>query len=181
MKIFIKYTANIITICRMVLSVLLLFFLNNKPVYFFVYIICGLSDVLDGFVARKTNTQSILGARLDSAADFMMFGIITVSMIILTGNLLLRFVFYITAVAFIRIINVLIAFYKYNSFVMLHTWGNKITGLIIFLTPVLYLKFNNVNIILAVCIIAALTALEESIIHLTSEKFDINRRSLFIK
>ena len=32
---------------------------------------CGLTDVMDGIIARKTNTVSDFGAKLDTGADFI--------------------------------------------------------------------------------------------------------------
>jgi phosphatidylglycerophosphate synthase len=176
-----KYVANILSISRMVLSISLIYFLNNTLIYISIYIICGLSDVFDGIIARKTNTQSTLGARLDSIADLLMFGIITFSMIVWAGNSLINYLIYIVAIVLIRVINVIIAIWKYKSFDSLHTWGNKFTGLLVFFTPVLFIVFHNVIVILLVCIVSILSALEESVIHLTSKKYDLNRRGILFK
>ncbi|MDP4118803.1 MAG: CDP-alcohol phosphatidyltransferase family protein, partial [Bacillota bacterium] len=44
-------------------------------IFFWIcYLLGGLSDLLDGFVARRLNQQSAAGAKLDSIAD-MVFGV----------------------------------------------------------------------------------------------------------
>ena len=63
--------ANAITIFRMAASIVLLFCPAFSPVFYVFYIMAGLSDMLDGFAARKTNTASRFGARLDTIADYM--------------------------------------------------------------------------------------------------------------
>ena len=62
--------ANLITILRILASVALLFCPALSPAFFAVYIFAGVTDMLDGFVARRTGTVSDLGAKLDTIADF---------------------------------------------------------------------------------------------------------------
>ena len=66
-----KHIANIITLSRIVFSLPLLF-LPLSSVWFYVfYLLCGLSDMVDGAVARRTNSASDFGARLDTVSDFV--------------------------------------------------------------------------------------------------------------
>ena len=51
-------------------SILLTFAPALSASFYAVYLICGLSDMLDGTVARKTNSSSPFGATLDTSADF---------------------------------------------------------------------------------------------------------------
>ena len=64
--------ANALTICRIVLCVALLTTEAFSPAFFLVYALAGLTDMLDGYVARRTNSESALGARLDSIADLFL-------------------------------------------------------------------------------------------------------------
>jgi len=175
-----KYIANIITVIRILLSILLLFFFNNTLVFIIIYLICGISDVVDGIVARKTNTVSTLGAKLDSIADFLMFGMITIFLII-WGEELKKFLLFIIIIVIVRLVNLFIAAIKYHSFIMLHTWGNKITGLLIFIAPAFFVITHHTEIILFVCTVAMLSALEEGMLHITSKTPDLNKRSIFHK
>ena len=63
--------ANIITCIRIVLSVTLLLCSAFSPVFYELYIAAGLSDIIDGAVARRTGTVSELGSRLDTIADIV--------------------------------------------------------------------------------------------------------------
>ena len=58
--------ANTITFFRIAAGIALLFCPVFSPAFYVFYIAAGLSDMLDGFVARKTDTVSKLGARLDT-------------------------------------------------------------------------------------------------------------------
>ena len=64
--------ANTITFFRMAAGIVLLLCPVFSPAFYVFYIAAGLSDMLDGFVARKTDTVSELGARLDTMADFVL-------------------------------------------------------------------------------------------------------------
>ena len=61
--------ANIVTCIRIVLSFTLLFLPALSPAFLFVYIAAGVSDMIDGALARKTDTVSEFGAKLDTVAD----------------------------------------------------------------------------------------------------------------
>ena len=50
----------------------LLFCQPFSPSFIALYLIAGLTDSIDGAVARKTNTASEFGAKLDTAADFVL-------------------------------------------------------------------------------------------------------------
>ena len=63
--------ANLLTGCRMLCGILMLCFPAFSTGFTALYLLGGLTDMLDGTVARKTHTASRLGARLDTAADFI--------------------------------------------------------------------------------------------------------------
>ena len=70
--------ADAVTMLRMV-GTLGLAFLNPGTLWFFaVYTITGLTDVLDGWLARKTGTESDFGAKLDSIADLLFYTIMLI-------------------------------------------------------------------------------------------------------
>ena len=57
--------ANIVTSCRILCSILMLFSPAFSVQFYILYLICGLTDMVDGTIARKTNTDSEFGAKLD--------------------------------------------------------------------------------------------------------------------
>ena len=62
--------ANLITATRIFCSIALLFCQPFSPLFIVVYLVAGFTDMIDGVVARRTNTASEFGAKLDTAADF---------------------------------------------------------------------------------------------------------------
>ena len=61
--------ANVLTICRIVSSIALLIPGTFSPAFFALYAFAGVTDMVDGTVARRTGTESEFGAKLDSIAD----------------------------------------------------------------------------------------------------------------
>ena len=54
-----KHIANIITSCRILCSIIMMFFPVFSVMFYIMYLLCGLTDMIDGTIARKTNTASI--------------------------------------------------------------------------------------------------------------------------
>ena len=63
--------ANLITSIRILCSIAILFYPVFSVAFYSLYITAGVSDMADGWVARKTNTDSAFGAKLDTIADII--------------------------------------------------------------------------------------------------------------
>lgn len=173
-----KSIANYISSARIFLALILALAKPLSIVFFAIYLICGISDVLDGFIARKTHTTSKLGDNLDSVADFIM---IVVLMIVLYPfiNLTITALIWIGMIGIIRTVSVMVVFVKYKTFEILHTYGNKITGLILFLFPLSLAVIESDVMIYIICAVASISAIEELFIHLSSSELRINKKSIF--
>lgn len=156
----IKQIANIVTACRIMGSVLLLFFPAFSVQFYIIYIICGFSDMIDGTIARRTNSISELGAKIDTAADL---SFIIVSLIkILPSIRISRWLWIWGAViAIIKTVNIIWGYSSKKQFISLHTIMNKIAGLSLFLLPLtlsfVELKYSSI----IVCSIATFAAIQE--------------------
>ena len=126
--------ANAISIIRIPASIALLFCRAFSPAFYVFYIAAGLSDMLDGFVARKTDTASKLGARLDTIADFVL---VIVCLIKLLPVLSVPAWLYgwIGIIALIKAVNIVSGFAVQKRFVAVHSVMNKATGALLFLLP----------------------------------------------
>ena len=79
--------ANIITGVRILCAAALLFCLPFSHAFYVLYVAAGVSDMIDGATARKTNTASEFGAGLDTAADFLLVAVCLIKLLpILTRN-----------------------------------------------------------------------------------------------
>ena len=65
----VKRIPNIISALRILGAASLLLFNLQGTAFWVFYGLCGLSDMLDGYLARKLHAESKTGAVLDSVAD----------------------------------------------------------------------------------------------------------------
>ena len=152
--------ANAVTFFRMAAGIVLLFCPVFSPAFYVFYIAAGLSDMLDGFAARRTNTVSRFGARLDTMADFVL---VVVCLIKLFPILSIPAWLYgwIGLIALIKAVNIISGFAVQKRFAAVHSVMNKVTGALLFLLPltirVVPLKYSAV----VVCAAATLAAIQE--------------------
>jgi hypothetical protein len=138
----------------------------------------GVSDILDGYLARKMGLESELGAMLDSMADFLSAAIL---LYIFLPYMEIGFYLkiWIMIIIGIRVCSLIIVFIKYHTFAFLHTYANKITGLLLFCFPFAYvaLGINLTGMIL--CIMASISALEEVVINIKSKELNRDATTMF--
>lgn len=160
--------ANIITCIRILCSIFLLFCPALSMAFYALYITAGVSDMIDGWVARKTNTISEFGAKLDTVADFV-FVVACLVKLLPVMDISVWLYVWIGVIAVIKIINVVSGYVVQKQFVAVHSLMNKVTGMLLFLFPLtlsfLDLKFSAT----AVCIIATFAAIQEG--HFVRTKF----------
>lgn len=158
-----KNLANIITMMRVVLSLPLLLSEPLSPSFYILYCLCGLSDMVDGFVARRTNSESRFGERIDSLADIV-FVAVCLCKLLPVIELPVWVCVWAAVIALIKVVNVAIGFVLAHSFLSLHAMMNKITGFTLFLFPFL-VGIKGINIVAAsVCMLASLAAIQEFLV-----------------
>ncbi|MEK3659382.1 CDP-alcohol phosphatidyltransferase family protein [Paenibacillus sp. NPDC058367] len=175
-----KGIPNGITFGRIILAMLLLFLKPLSLAFLVIYILCGVTDLIDGPIARMTNTTSSLGAKLDSAADMILLAVSLFTLYPLLG-LTLEIMIWIFMIAVIRITSIGVALRRFKTYASIHTYGNKLTGLLLFITPLWLLHIDHTIWNVFVCIIATISAVEEFIIQFTSKQLQLDRKGLFIK
>ena len=152
--------ANTITFSRIAACIVLLLCPVFSPAFYVFYIVAGLSDMLDGFVARQTDTVSKLGTRLDTIADFVF---VVVCMIKLLPILSIPAWQYgwIGIIALIKVVNIISGFAVQKRFVPVHSVMNKVVGALLFLLPLTIpavpLKYS----VIVVCAVATFAAIQE--------------------
>lgn len=173
-----KNLANYITASRVVIAIVLLFEPSISPFFIVLYTLGGFTDMIDGFIARKLRTESILGSKLDTLAD-LFFGLIIVKVLFQYANLF--FIIWFFIIAFLKILAITIHAIKFKQFVILHTYLNKTMGLLLFLS-VYIMGSHYISIYFIItCALGIITALEEILLSLTSNQLYLDRKSFFIK
>ena len=152
--------ANIITSSRILFSIALLFFPTFSPAFYALYLAAGITDMIDGTVARKTGKASEFGARLDSIADIV-FVVVCLVKLIPDINIPTWFYVWIGIIALIRIINIVSGLIMQKRFILLHTIMNKVTGLLLFVLPLTVPFLEIKYTALSVCAVATFAAIQE--------------------
>lgn len=83
-----KYIPNLLTAIRLVLIIpfLLLLYHHDYVIAFYLYLLAGLTDGLDGWLARQYHWQSTLGSFIDPLADKLLIASSFISLALI-GNL----------------------------------------------------------------------------------------------
>ena len=164
--------ANIITSLRILCSIAILFCPAFSGAFYALYITAGLSDIADGWIARKTNTVSAFGSKLDTVAD-VIFVIVCLIKLLPVIDIPRWLYVWIGVIALIKVINMVSGFVIQKQFVSIHSVMNKITGVLLFVFP-LTLSFIDLKYsATAVCIFATFAAIQEG--HFIRTKGKINK------
>ena len=155
-----KPLANLITSIRILCSITILFCPVFSVAFYALYLTAGLSDMADGWVARKTNTVSEFGAKLDTIADFV-FVVVCLFKLLPIVNIPTWLYAWIGIIAFIKVVNIVSGFVVQKRFVAVHSVMNKVTGALLFAIP-LTLSFIDIKYsATAVCAFATFAAIQE--------------------
>ena len=170
---------NVLTFSRIGLSIVLLLIPFGTTVFAALYLLCGLTDVLDGFLARRLHAESETGAALDSLADVCLTALIIVTVLRRT-DADLPVLIAVGGVFVLRAGNAVVSRLRFGRVLSIHTVANKAAGLLLYACPLL-LPWLYPAILWLAGGAALLASLEELLILLGPEKPDVNRRSIFTR
>ena len=162
---------------------ILIFVICYIKKFLFVYSLCGITDLADGFIARRFNSTTSTEAKMDSLADIVFSLVILYyiySLTQLSSNSYM--IIYISLVLVLRTANIIITKIKFKQWNVIHTVGNKIAGLVLFSILPFYFIYGLIPIAIIefLTTLALFSLLEEICILLFSKYYDVNRKGLFI-
>ena len=160
-----KNIANIITFTRIIATIIMVFTSVLSPSFFIAYTYAGLSDVIDGFIARRLHIESDFGRKLDSVSDLLFY---TSMMIKIWPYLVAYLPLYIWALIW-TVFGIRLALYLFVSIgqrklLSNHTYLNKATGCLMFLIPFLLETKYFVSYAKLVVYVALLSAVYEIVL-----------------
>ncbi|MCL2446498.1 MAG: CDP-alcohol phosphatidyltransferase family protein [Oscillospiraceae bacterium] len=182
-----KHLPNILSFSRIPLSILLLFLVNYSAWFVAVYVFTGLTDVLDGQLARKHGRCTDFGAKLDGFAD-LLFMLCCLVIVFGLQQLHRYFSIYVlvalAVIVALKIFNLLFGRIKFRVWSAMHTKANQLTALpFFFVVPVLVVTGAVtmwLNVILMLLLLTVFVAnAEETLILLRSKEYDANTTSIF--
>ena len=155
-----KHLANIITGSRIVLSLPLLLIPLTSAWFYALYLLCGLSDMIDGAVARRTKSASEFGAKLDTVSDFVFMTVVLIKFVPHLHIPVWLWI-WIGVIAMMKLGNAVWGFVRTGKITFSHTVLNKVTGLLLFLLPVTISFVDLTYILPIVCTVATVAAIHE--------------------
>lgn len=175
-----KHVPNCITSLRIIGTLALLFFEPSDVTFLIIYTACGISDVVDGVIARATHTTSKLGTVLDSIADLLFYAVMLAKVFWTLISILDFWVWCIVlAVILIRVASYAVAAIKYKRFASQHTYLNKMSGFCMFLVPFMLVTPADKLYCIAVCMVTGVASLEELLIHAIQKDYIPEQKSIF--
>ena len=147
---------NIITLLRMAGSFGLLFYDVTGVVFWIIYGLCGISDIADGWLARKLKCVSRTGALLDSLADFC-FVVCFAWKLLPILELPQWLWLWVGVIVAIKVVNQLSALVMYGRCCFPHTLANKWAGILLFIAvPMTFWSIVPITIVASVSTFAAI-------------------------
>ena len=159
---------NFITSLRIVGSVALAFAKPYTTFFYVIYSLCGLSDILDGAIARATKQTSEFGSKLDSVADLLFYSIMMIRIMPVLWKILPKWIWFIVgAILLIRIASYITAAVKDKKFASVHSIFNKMSGAAVYGIPFFILLPIGTAYCLLVAAITGIASMQELVFHLT--------------
>jgi len=137
---------NFLSLYRLVTTPVLFYlaYTNQEDLFFKLFILNMLTDALDGFIARKFNMQTEIGAKLDSTADFAMYLVGMYGMLKLKWDDLEPYKYSFFILIFFYLFIDIFSLIKFKEISSLHLISSKINGVVqgIFFFLLFTLGFN---------------------------------------
>ena len=163
-----KRLPNVISVLRIAGSISLLFCDVTGWPFWSLYVLCGLSDILDGWLARRLHAESKTGAILDSVSDIVFVACCAIRLLPVLEIPAWLWI-WAGVIVIIKIVNQISALVVFKRFCFPHTVANKLTGLLLFLTvPTMFRSMIPISIVAA---LASFAALQEGHLIRTEQVF----------
>ena len=183
-----KTIPNMLSISRLILIPAMLipaYFIEDEPqarfVFLIMFIVIGVTDKLDGTLARYLNQTTALRAKLDTIADMVFYPLIALWLYRFESGVVgewWNLVYFLLALYFFKMITGKIKFGYMPAF---HTIGAKTfsASLYFFMIAAILDPVLAKSIFPVLCVIGYINQLEETYILLTRDSVDENIRSVF--
>ena len=171
---FRKQCANIISTARIIAAISLFFFTKVSYPFVIVYVFCGLTDLVDGKLARKLNITSSIGALLDTIGDVLTY-LAFVKILIIQQLIPFMFIMWYIVAMIGNVIAGIIAKKRFGEFYLIHSLFGKVLGVSLFVLPLMLrmtekIENNNYICLSVICSIATLSAFETIYIQLKAKE-----------
>jgi phosphatidylglycerophosphate synthase len=172
---------NLLSLLRLTLVPMLIVsaYMGCVTTFLVVLAISLLSDVLDGYLARKLNQVSELGAKLDSWGDMLTYGSMILGLYWIWPDVFFEQAAYLLATMIFFIAPVALALSKFGEYPSYHTWGAKVAAVLMAPAYYMLVLWGADQFFRGVILLHVLVACEEIVITLLLSRPRSNVRSVF--
>lgn len=164
-----KHLANIVTSSRIIGAIVLFFCKDITTFFLVIYVLCGFTDLIDGPIARKTNSTSTLGATLDTVGDVGTY--LALTKILIKNKLVPLWIFvWILGAGILFGACSFVSKKRFNKLYLPHTYIGKIFGGVVFVLPVAMKFFDGTIWMALICTIASIHVIELFIVQSKSKE-----------
>ncbi len=184
MKTFIKLLPNFVSTIRILGAFTILFIEPLSLGFFIVYSVCGISDVLDGFLARIFQAQSKVGSALDSISDLVFYSVMAIVIfptlfeLLSIGNWIV-----IGIPVLFQIVGYILCAIKFKKFSSVHTYANKFLSFLVFAFPFTFIGrielLYNLYIYIG-SVFAIYAGIEIILIHSIAHRYDERNKMVYL-
>ena len=177
-----KHIPNMLSLFRILFSASLLLSHRNPALFIAFYFIMGITDFLDGKLARRYHWRSELGAKLDGLGDALFF-LCSFTGMMLPPRLkfdLMKILVTAGAVILLKLAVLVLTRVRFKEWNGMHTYANKAFGALLFFSVPLFVWMGEVNywVLLALAVALSAAALEEMAILFTAGAYNPDHRGL---
>jgi len=175
-----KYVPNVLSALRLVALIPLLLLTPLELPFMTVYVLAGLTDMIDGPIARKFNVTSQFGAALDGLADllFLFTVLFRVGPLIEFSNWLWIWIGIAIAA---KLFASVIGYIRHKEIIFLHTYIGKFFMFNLFLFPVYYSFFLADMILIVLLILVTVVIIEDIYINATSTVVNLDHKGILFQ
>ena len=131
-----------------------------SPGFWALYCWGGISDMIDGILARKMNANTELGSRIDSVADLIL-AICSAIIILPSVDLPLWVWLWVAAIGLVKTVGIIIGSCRQRRLTIPHSKSNRLTGILLFCLPFVIVRFDVLIPAVIVCISATASLFED--------------------
>ena len=151
-----KHIPNILSALRFLGALCLLFCSPASAAFWVIYGLCGISDMLDGYLARKLHAESKAGAVRDSVADICFVACCAIKLIPILQIPTWLWI-WAGVIVLIKLVNQVLALAVHKRLCFPHTEANKLAGLLLFIAvPMVFRSIVPIAIVAGVATFAAI-------------------------
>jgi phosphatidylglycerophosphate synthase len=180
---FSYYLINGVTLYRLLSApfIIILIFIGRYDIFKWMIAISFLTDSFDGYLARKYNVTSVMGAKLDSIADDLTVLAALIGLFVFKPDFVAQQKYLIILVLVLLALQTAYAFYKFKKATSYHTYLAKIAAVLqgAFLILYFFMKEPILPLFYTAAFCTALELIEEIIIVYLSPEWKTNVKGLY--